>query len=71
MNDPNDKTAPAILKMREAIVRKGMRLQIATELYAAWLASDRGTATEEFCKKARGAALQDADALITDNEAMP
>jgi hypothetical protein len=56
---------------RIAIARKGLRLQIATELYAAWLASDRSTANEDTCKLARGAALEDADALITENEAMP
>jgi hypothetical protein len=58
------------LEAREAIVRKGMRLQIATELLAGMYAGS----TEHVAKNAalaRGAALEQADSLIRENEAMP
>jgi hypothetical protein len=53
---------------RIAIARKGLRLQIATELLAAW--------TDAACEspsrqQVRRWALEHADALITENEEMP
>lgn len=54
---------------REAIARKGMRLQIATELLAG-MYSD-GKVPKDMQGYCRALALEQADALITENEAMP
>ena len=57
------------LERRLAVMKKAARLDIAARLYAAWLASDRCRATVEACREARAVALQDAAALIEENEA--
>lgn len=62
------------LEAREAIVRKGMRLQIATEIFAGLAVGATFSKTnpgDEIVRGARRFALEQADALIRENEAMP
>jgi hypothetical protein len=64
-------TPEETLAAREAIVRKGLRLQIATELLAAKMARDGLHDDSEAAKAGRRRALEQADALIRENEVMP
>lgn len=68
MTDPRlNPEAVKALETREAIVRKGMRLQIATELLAGMAAAPDPRPLDVQ----RKLALEQADALIRENEVMP
>lgn len=70
MDDPRlNAEVVARLEAREAIVRKGMRLQIATELLAGANVWQHDDSPAIMLRRQR--ALMQADALIRENEVMP